>query len=89
MEQIQNSLAKLLVVVNIWTMDGGELRRDARAELLVPMRSMAATTARQAGDGFCRVGMQQHEYTAVGKVARRYGIMDQRDDGCSACVGSR
>jgi hypothetical protein len=26
---------------------------DAMAELLVPMRSMAATTAREAGDGFC------------------------------------
>jgi hypothetical protein len=52
-EQLQNSLAKLLVVVNIWTMDGGELRLDAMAKLLVPMRSMAATTAREAGDGFC------------------------------------
>jgi hypothetical protein len=49
------------------------------AELLVPMSSMAATTAREVEDGFCWVGMQQHEYTAIGKVARRYGIMDQRE----------
>jgi hypothetical protein len=79
MEQLQNSLAKLLVVVNIWTMDSGELQLDAMAELLVPMSSMVATTAREAGDGFCGVGMQQHEYTAIGKVAHRYEIMDQRE----------
>jgi hypothetical protein len=53
MEQLQNSLAKLLVVVNICTMDGGELRLDTMVELLVPMSSMAATTAREVEDGFC------------------------------------